>query len=206
MKTAGVALLVGACAVSQASIPAFAGDLLGLYVGGAFGQGKTTFEQLPDGTPLGFDEQHLGWNLALGLRPISPIGAEFQYIDFGHPRANLGFATADAHVNGVALFAVGYLPLPVPLLDIYGKLGFARLKTTVNAEPQLFLGLACSSAHPIFSACGFSQDKSDTRFAWGIGAQVKLPVTPIRVRAEYERFDSSNGDPSMLSIGVTWNF
>ena len=206
MKTAGVALLVGACAVSQASIPASAADLLGLYVGGAIGQGKTKFEQLPDGTSLGFDEHHLGWNLALGVRPISPIGAEFQYIDFGRPVANLGFANADAHVNGEALFAVGYLPLPIPLLDIYGKAGFARLKTAVNAEPTIPLGLACSPAHPIFGACGFAQDQTKTQIAWGAGAQVKLPLTPIRVRAEYQRFNSNNGDPSMLSIGVTWNF
>ena len=206
MKTAGVALLMGACAVSQPSIPASAADLLGLYVGGAIGQGKTTFEQLPDGTSLGFAEHHFGWNLDLGVRPISPIGAEFQYLNFGHPRANLGFANADAHVNGVALFAVGYLPLPVPLLDIYGKAGFARLKTAVNAEPTFQLGLACSLARPRFGACGFAQDQTKTQFAWGAGAQVKIPITPIRVRAEYERFNSSNGDPSMLSIGITWNF
>ena len=206
MKSIAAALLMGACALCQLSTAAFAADPLGLYVGGAIGQGTVKFEQLPDGTSLGFDEHHLGWKLAFGARPISPLGVEFEYVDFGHPSASSANANANVELRGVALFGVGYLPLPVPLLDIYGKVGFARLKTTVNAEQIAFLGLACVPAHPIFGACGFTQDQSNTRFGWGVGAQVRLPLAPLRIRAEYERFNSRNGDPDMLSVGITWNF
>jgi opacity protein-like surface antigen len=206
MKITAIVLFLGACAISQAFTSAFAADPLGFYVGGAVGEGTIKFQQVAEGTALGFDEHHLAWKLDVGVRPFLPLGAEIEYFDFGHPHANLGSASADARVNGVALFAVGYLPLSVPFFDLYGKAGFAHLQSTINAEPNVFLGTACSPSHPIFGACGFSQDQSNTRFGWGLGAQVKVSAAALRIRAEYERFNSSNGDPSMFSLGVIWNF
>jgi hypothetical protein len=46
----------------------------------------------------------------------------------------------------------------------------------------------------------------DTKFAWGAGAQVKFPLVPLSVRAEYERFDVPNGAPNFVSVGAIWRF
>ncbi len=144
---------------------------------------------------------------AWGIRPISVLGAEFEYLDFGHPSVNgtaLGLPLqADAEVKGPALFAVGYLPLPIPLLDIYGKVGFADLHSTVNAT---------NVGHPICapdSPCSdivwipgvYHMNRPDSNVAYG--AQLKL--SPFAVRLEYERVNEIGGDSDLLSLGVTWH-
>lgn len=78
-----------------------------------------------------------------------------------------------------------YLPLPVPLLDVYGKGGVARLNYRASSSNGC---LACSL---------FNADYSETRVAYGGGAQLKLDRLAVRV--EYERISASNGDPSLIA-------
>jgi hypothetical protein len=117
-------------------------------------------------------------------------------VDFGHPSGGPAFAPADARARAAALYGLLYLPLPVPSFDVYAKVGFSRLQTTGTGVP---IG-ACPGG-----PCGlFSLDRTDTRVAFGAGAQIK--VSTLAVRAEYERFSSSSGDPSFLSVALTWTF
>ena len=105
---------------------------------------------------------------------------------------------AQARQNGTALYAVGYLPLPLPLLDIFGKAGVARTQTTLDGSLP---SLACATA-----GCNvFHGKSSDNHFAWGLGTQVKLPVTGLAIRAEFEQFRTPNGDPHLVTVGVVWN-
>lgn len=79
-----------------------------------------------------------------GLRPISLVGAEVEYFDFGHPSEFAGTipsglvgvpsfpVSADVKVKGSAAFAVLYLPVPV--VDVFVKLGAARIQTTSNTS------------------------------------------------------------------------
>ncbi len=39
---------------------------------------------------------------------------------------------SDSHPTAPALFAVGYLPMPMPFIDIFAKAGVARLSTNVT--------------------------------------------------------------------------
>jgi len=101
---------------------------------------------------------------------------------------------ADASAKGAALFGVGYLPLPLPLVDVYGKLGLARLDRKANGG---FCGV---------DGCGelFRLNRQETRFAWGTGAQMR--VSQLALRVEYERISASGGDPDLVSIGANWQF
>jgi len=89
------------------------------------------------------------------------------------------------------------MPIPVPFLDVYGKVGVARLRTDVNG---MITGLFCPVGAP---NCGtIAVSRTDTDLAYGAGVQVKF--TSAAVRAEYARINSSNSSTDMLSPGLTW--
>jgi Outer membrane protein beta-barrel domain len=181
-----------------ATEPVLAANILGFYAGAAIGQANVKVDRLPDGNTINFNEHKFGWKLMFGTRPISRLGAEVEYIDFGHPTGSNEFATADAKAHATALFALGYLPLPLPYVDVFGKLGAARVNTTGNAS---LVGVFC-----IRAPCGVEFDRTDSRFAWGLGGQVRVPTLPIAVRLEYEHFDVPNGAPNLFSLGAQWKF
>ena len=209
-----VGAVIAACALCAAA-PAFADDPLGLYVGAGIGESTVNNGSGgygggygPDGYYLGHHD--FGWKVIAGLRPISIVGAEVEYIDFGHPGNGngyydgYGYSSAQSHPRALAAFGVGHLPLPLPFIDIYGKLGLAHLRTEVSG----YAAPACSPngicATPPTIATPFSQSRWDTRFAYGAGIQSS--VFGVDLRAEYERISSPYGDPDLFSVGVTWGF
>jgi opacity protein-like surface antigen len=136
----------------------------------------------------------------------SSLGIELQYTDFGSLSAGLankglgGLSKVDA--KATTLSALGYLPLPVPFLDVYGKLGVARLhETTTEVSPFPFCPAVAGS-----SCVPSSSNLSDwsTNFAYGAGVQGK--IGDLAIRAEYERISASGENPSIASLGVTWTF
>jgi hypothetical protein len=111
-----------------------------------------------------------------GVRPISLLGAEVDYMDFGHPGGSLNGAPASATLKGAAAF--GLLYLPVPVIDIYAKAGLARLQSSLGGV---------SAVQPACVPCAlslFRLDRTNTHFAAGAGAQYKLGA--FALRAEYE--------------------
>jgi hypothetical protein len=181
------------------------GDPLGLYVGGALGQSTVRVDESALGGSAGFDAHRDAWKLLVGLRPISLLGAELDYMDFGHarflgPPSSFGTAIrADSHPKATALFGVIYAPIPVPLLDVYAKAGVARLQTDVNANSF------CSvSPCVVTTTAPLVLNRTDARLAYGAGLQFKFAAFAARV--EYERISASTGDPDLASIGITWSF
>jgi hypothetical protein len=170
-----LALFAATCA-----LPAVAADN-GIYVGASIGQANTE----ADFAIGDFDEDETGYKVYAGIRPLDLLAFEVAYVDFGSPSTSIGPVQANADVKGAAAFGLLYLPLPVPVVDLYGKAGFARLDTEIDSG-------------------SFRMDRSDTDFAWGIGGQ--LNFGSVSVRAEYEQFQTDAGDPDMISIGVTWTF
>lgn len=149
------------------------------------------------GGPAFQAESTTGWKAMVGMRPVSFLGGELEYVDFGSSRANAYLLNlSHTHADAVALYAVGYLPIPVPFLDIFGKAGLARTQTTYSG--------ALSCAPPALCIAAVSADRSETDFAYGAGVQAKFQS--LAFRAEYERTDTSIGHPSLLSFGVTWTF
>ena len=193
-------------------------DAPGLYLGFAFGQAKVEARGLPNplaGTPAigDFQENHAAYKVTIGARPISLVGAELAYFDFGHPRTIVGsipnsFAgsagdavSGDVRMKGSAAFGVLYLP--VPILDVYVKAGLARIESTERTTVTLSGPIYCIIGHP---QCQFSQqhDATNTGFAAGAGVQYKLGSWAVR--AEYERFNAHGAHPSLLSLGIAWTF
>ena len=190
---------VAALALALPSAPARADDLPGLYLGGGVGQSRVD----ADGANFNrgsFKENHSAFKGIIGIRPIPVVGAELEYIDFGHPRGTLGGAPADVTLKGAAAFGVGYLPLPIGALFV--KAGLARLQSTVNGVYAVAVP-ACNPG-PCTGSPLFSLSRNDTSFAAGAGVQFK--VLSWAIRAEYEHFHAAGGNPGLVSVGFTWTF
>jgi opacity protein-like surface antigen len=173
---------------------AMAGNLLGAYVGGAVGQARVDTTAPYVG---GFRENHSAFKVMVGLRPISLIGAEVAYVDFGHPsRFNYTIST-DVKMNGAT--ALGILYLPVPIVDVYLKAGLARLQSTVSTFFACPAPLVCVAVAPPAPV-----SRTNVGFAGGAGAQFRFGS--IALRGEFERFNAAGGHPSLWSVGGTWTF
>ncbi|MET0279707.1 MAG: outer membrane beta-barrel protein [Steroidobacteraceae bacterium] len=155
------------------------------YLGAGVGTGNVAITD-PDGAVGQFKEDHTAFKFYGGVRAAS-FGAELEYMNFGSTSGDFG---ADTDVNGkltgVAGFGVLYLPLPLPVVDVYGKAGFARLNRKItDLTPGDF-------------------STKDTEFAYGGGVQVKLGS--FALRAEYERFNTDGKDPTLLTLGASFFF
>jgi hypothetical protein len=224
MATRNAILLVGFTLIgAAASASAFADDPLGLYnplgfyVGGAVGRAdvnETQFDRYGD-LFRHVDGQPLGWNAVVGVRPIPVLGAEAEYIDFGNTRVGAGppflvggntqqFLGGDAHDRAAGLFAIGYLPLPVPWVEPFAKLGWAQIW-----EHDSYTGIydnVIVNGAPLGQVSA-SQNTRPSGAAYGAGIQFHF--AQLGVRAEYQRIsgDRSFGgwnNPQLLSIGLNW--
>jgi OmpA-like transmembrane domain len=106
-----------------ASTTVAAANPLGFYVGAGIGESEIRRDGSFLDADYRYDEYHAGWKVILGIRPVSPLGLELEYIDFGRASAGINdyFESSSVDARATTLFGVGYLPLPVPFLDIYGK-------------------------------------------------------------------------------------
>jgi hypothetical protein len=175
-----------------------AADLWGLYAGGAVGQADVNSQQSFNSELFDFDVHHDAWKVMLGVRPIHLLGAEIEYVDFGQPHGNPAFGITSVEDKAAVLSGMLYVPLPVPYFDVFAKLGLARLENDVTAN----LPIACPVGLP---SCGlFQLNRTDTQLAYGGGAQIT--IKSLSVRVEYERIQSSSGNPELFSLGLTWSF
>jgi hypothetical protein len=170
---------------------------LGLYAGAAAGQATVAADNI--GFGFGdFRRTDTAWKGIAGLRLPLGWAVEANYIDFGHPHGSVGGLSADVRVRGSAGFAM--LFLPVPVIDLYLKAGVARLQVDVNAfDPGLG---TCTIGSPNCARYSLRSDR--TVAAGGAGAQLK--VGALAVRAEYERYNETAGNPALLTVGVLWTF
>jgi opacity protein-like surface antigen len=159
----------------------------GVYVGAGITRAKVDNIFAP-GSNLDID--NTSWKGFVGFKfPAIPLGIEADYIDLGSETRSFGITTAHADAKAFTGFAVGYLPLPVPFLDFYGKAGLARWQLNGGTtSPSLF-----------------SADDRGTEFAWGAGAQAHF--SNFAVRLEFENFNIRNTDGAKLfSLGAAVYF
>jgi opacity protein-like surface antigen len=188
----GIVLFTG-----LASQVASAGDLLGFYVGGALGQAQVRTDASGFSTQ-DFSENHSAFKVMVGMRAISVLGGELEYVDLGRPAGILSSLPAHASAKGTAAFGLLYLPIPLPILDIYGKVGVSRLQTALHGN---LVTPGCTTACSSLGAFSFD----NTRSGLAAGAGVQLSVGSLAVRAEYERFGTALVSPDLVSLGMTWS-
>jgi hypothetical protein len=204
LANSSTSILAAVALLALSSGIVMADDLLGMYVGGAIGQAQVaagaSYPTIANLLPGEFKENHSAFKAMVGIRPISLVGAELAYVDFGHPSGNIFTYPANASLKGAAAFGILYLP--VPIIDLYVKGGLARLQSDLrgfypNGDNVCVPGEPCGTAP-------FQLSRTNTGGAGGVGAQYKFGS--CAVRAEYERFNAAGGNPGLLSVGVTWTF
>ena len=208
LTIAAVAFSIASTCVLQS---AHAAGPLGFYIGAAYGQAR--FTAAPISAPNGFGGTvllggrgftHSAYQIMLGVRPLSFLGAEVTYVDFGQqswppPQAGVLFKNGQASQKGEGAFAMFYLP--VPLVTVYLKAGLSRITTHQSADYEYFGLDNCA-----FTPCrylGTARNSTTTGFAAGAGLQWKLGNWAFR--GEYERFNAAGSNPSMISFGAIWS-
>jgi hypothetical protein len=176
------AALCAAGVLACAMAPAHAVGVPGVdvYMGVGIGQSDADLSASDLGV-TSFDKSDLGWKVFLGGRFASVLGAELSYLDFGKPSGG----GADVKYKALAGFGMFYLPLPLPILDIYAKAGVARLDSNLHVNTSSF-------------------STKDTKLAYGAGVQLKFGS--FAIRGEYEKFKVADVKPSMLSVSFSKSF
>lgn len=150
-----------------------------LYIGGGVSKDKV------DGithTGVPFEDlDKTSWKVLAGVRPFRLFAIEADYTDLGN-RTDTFIPGVNSHADAKAFsgYAVGFLPLPVPWFDVFGKAGVARWKLNANQ----------STAGTIPASSFFAISDQGTNFAWGVGAQAQ--IRNIGARLEWERFQIPN--------------
>ena len=165
------------------------------YIGLAGGLGQVLASANYQGAGE-FKENVAAFKIMAGIRPISWVGAEIDYLDFGNPSGSIYGNPARASLQGVAAFALLYLPIPV--IDLYAKLGAARLRSNLSGSYDSVCTIAPCPPIP------FQLDRTTTGFAAGVGAQYSFG--DWAVRAEFERFEAGGETPGLLTVGFLYRF
>ena len=150
---------------------------------------------LSDITDLGGlpDLSNTSWKAFAGVRPLDWLAAELDYVDLGSgsstTSSSAGNVTAHADGKALAAYAVGSLPIPLPVVDVYGKAGLARWKLNGDVNSLVSPG---------------SLSTNGTEFAWGIGVQAHISM--VGARLEYENFNIPNTSGAKItSLSVFLN-
>lgn len=176
---------------------------LGFYVGAEAGRSNIRVNGPYSGLDL--DARPAGWAVFAGLRPISVVGVELQYIEYGHstvfgPSNTAQRETVDWKQHATTLSALIYAPIPLPYLDIYGKAGLAQLDTRGNASQ----GCAPITGYAQYPHNVTAIDETATHFSYGAGAQIK--ISSLAFRIEYQGMGANGRNPHLLSLGASWMF
>lgn len=134
------------------------------------------------------DLKNTSWKAFAGVRPLNWLAVEADYVDLGSAGTTTGTGAdiVDAEVRGSAFaaYGVGFVPIPLPAVDIFGKAGFARWRLDGNYA-ALFMPLSSKYAD------------NGTEFAWGIGAQAHIGM--FGARLEYESFQVPNSSGAKIA-------
>jgi hypothetical protein len=179
-----------------------------LYVGAGLVQADARLDQPTTSIISGFrfKEQNNSWKAVVGVRALSLFGAELEYIDLGNvssgPLSIGSTPIGEIHgsVKATSVFGLLYLPIPAPLVDVYGKAGYARINAKATTAPTG--GIACPATPPTPWYCAPARSSSldDNAPAAGIGVRVKLGSWGVR--GEYEVLMPKGPDTSIISLTV----
>jgi hypothetical protein len=145
----------------------------------------TDFTATAGGLP---DLKNTSWKAFAGVRPVNWLAAEAEYIDLGSASSTTGTGSnvinAEMRGSAFAAYAVGFLPIPLPVVDIFGKAGFSSWRLDGNYAAE-FMPLSSEFAD------------NGTAFAWGIGVQAHIGM--FGARLEYESFNIPNSSGAKIA-------
>ena len=169
-----------------ALLPASALAESGFYIGAAAG-GATQDIEL--GGPPEIEEDDTAFKVFGGYKfdmSIVDLSVELGYVDFGEAEISTAAGDASFAPTGINLWGVAGFELgPVDLFAKFGVIAW-------DLETTTFAGK-------------FSDDGTD--LGYGLGAA--FDIGKVQIRGEYELYDTSNEDVtmlSMLSLGVIYHF
>jgi hypothetical protein len=163
----------------------------GLFYLGA-GVARHSVSDITHGAP---DLNDTSWKAYAGVRPLNWLAVEADYIDLGSGRStydtSFGPGSGYTDVKGYTwgAYAVGFLPIPLPVVDIFGKAGvaFSRLDFEFYVPGM-----------------GGGGSSNGTGFAWGVGAQAHINIVGARLEYEDLKIPNSSG-AKVASLSVFLN-
>lgn len=152
------------------------------YVGAGVSNNK-----ISEITAINSDLNSTSWKAYVGVRPINAFAVEADYLDLGSQTVYTSQSTTNVNYKAFAAYAVGFVPLPLPYLDVFGKVGLARWSSGGSSDSP--------------DASLFSLSDNGTQFAWGVGAQAHFGM--FGGRLEYEAFHIQNTNGAgIVSLSV----
>jgi hypothetical protein len=164
-----------------------------LYIGAGL-----TNDNLRDIAATNSNLNSTNWKVWAGFRPVSVFAVEADYMDLGSQNVSSNFVSGGSttHIDYKAFagYAVGYLPIPMPYVDVFAKAGLARWTSSGGSSVFIAPG----------STMFFALSDNGTQFAWGAGGQ--LHIGNFGARLEYESFSIRNtSGANLVSLSVFLN-
>lgn len=206
-------------------------DWLRFHIGFALGESDLNFDPSSIGIPddvassRSVDTSGTGAKLVAGFRPVRVVGAEIQYLDLGEETiSGQGYGQGlvrqgidvTAEADAWVLTALLFIPEPSPSVDLYAKVGVARIEESTKASGYDHLTRPECQASPStvgpglsFPAhCAFASDVDQSHSGPYLGFGVRFRIARAgALRFEYESIDRDDGDPAtMLSVGIAHEF
>ena len=161
----------------------------GFYFGVGVGSGNVEANFGDTGIPnlpSSIDEDDTAYKIFAGFNfdlPSIILSVEAGYVDLGEPDIDVGvgdlvFDPTGIHLWGIAAYEAG----PV---DLFAKLGYIEWDLDVELLDESF---------------------SDSGSDMGYGLGLAFNAGPVQIRGEYEMYDIDDGDASMLSLGLVYQF
>ncbi len=167
------------------SVPTWADENSGLYLGAGLGDFSTEINDLDD-VDLDFDEDSDASRIFVGWRFNRVIAAQLDYFDFGDSAAATNLLSIESDARGIAPSLVATLPLGPVELFVKGGWLFYDLEVTASGDEI------------------FDESENDPMYGAGIGITL---LERLALRAEYEVIDISEiEDAEAVWITAAWRF
>jgi opacity protein-like surface antigen len=137
-----------------------------------------------------FDDEAVGAKLSVQYRLNKYFGVEGSWLDSGSfsqdtDPANPG-GSVDVDLDGISIYAIGYLPLASEDLQVYGKGGIYDVDQNLDTDNG-------------------SSSRSADGLTVGAGTQIAMS-SKVSLRLEGDWFDLDGGDFWTVSLGVNYHF
>ncbi len=179
MRNVPIALLV--FALTCASLDAQAADT-GLYLGAGVGAYTLDIDDTD------FDDNSTVAQAIVGFQLGNFLAVEGSYQKLFDVEDDVLGSEVELDADAWSLALRPMIPV-TPLVDVYGKVGYAWYE--VEAQTEIF-------------GFSFSEDDSDSAFTWGAGVDVNLGK--LSIRGEVSRIEIDDTDLNLVSAALLYHF